>query len=75
MLRSDRTLTEKMFLAGVVPVLCCTVRELRAEQRCVCVCVVFSVYFFGVECFVGVSGDGLVLVDDLAIWLAMFVSF
>lgn len=24
MLRSDRTLTEKMFLAGVVPVLCCT---------------------------------------------------
>jgi len=24
MLRSDRTLTEKMFLAGVIPVLCCT---------------------------------------------------
>lgn len=24
MLRSDRNLTEKMFLAGVVPVLCCT---------------------------------------------------
>lgn len=28
MLRSDRTLTEKMFLAGVVPVLCCTVGRL-----------------------------------------------
>lgn len=27
MLRSDRTLTEKMFLAGVVPVLCCTARK------------------------------------------------
>ena len=24
MLRADRTLTEKMFLAGVIPVLCCT---------------------------------------------------
>ena len=34
MLRSDRTLTEKMFLAGVVPVLCCTAgRPSRAAGR------------------------------------------
>lgn len=33
MLRSDRTLTEKMFLAGVVPVLCCTARRPSGEPE------------------------------------------
>lgn len=33
MLRSDRTLTEKMFLAGVVPVLCCTVGGSTSPRR------------------------------------------
>lgn len=36
MLRSDRTLTEKMFLAGVVPVLCCTARRPCGDAVVLC---------------------------------------